>query len=83
MDVLKNEVYKKRSHPFANLDQLKRRIRRGWQCAINIDHIEEAILQFRFRLQQVRRPDGGAIEEHFGNIVKLLHKQDKFTMDPR
>ena len=65
-DALKVEVYKGRSKPFDNLDQLKRRIRRVWQRSINMVHIKKAVMQFRPRLKQVRRAAGGAIKEHYG-----------------
>ena len=65
-DVLKTDIYQKRSRPCANLDQLKRRIRSVWQRAINIEHIKKVILRYRSHLKHVRRAEGGAIEEHFG-----------------
>ena len=49
------------SRPFANLDQLKRRIRRVWQRAISMEHIEKAILQFDPRLERVRRAGAGIL----------------------
>ena len=37
-----------------------------------MEHIEKSILQFRSRLQQVRRAEGFALEEHFGEYCSTV-----------
>ena len=61
-DKLKREVYKGRKEPFADIERLKRRIKRVWNRSINMDEIHKALLQFRPRLRAVVDMEGGPIK---------------------
>ena len=54
-NAVSTKVYENRREPFANLEQLKRKIKSVWPVVINMEHIQKAIMEFRPRLK-----------EHFG-----------------
>ena len=65
-DAVKRKVYEGRRERFQSLDQLKKRIRRVWKQACNLQTLRRAILQFRPRLLAVVKEKGGPIKTHFG-----------------
>ena len=60
------KVYQSRRESFKSLEDLKRRVRSAWKQAINMEHLQKAIEQFRKRLQKVVDENGGPIKHHFG-----------------
>lgn len=64
-NALKEKVYEGRRTPFTSVDQLKRRVRRVWQSAINEDHLQKSILEFKKRLNAVVQNEGGPIVHKF------------------
>ena len=65
-DRLKEKVYERRTKPFENLKQLRRRIKTCWTKAVNLEEMRRAITQFRPRLKAVVKCEGGPIEQYYG-----------------
>ena len=62
---LSTKVYASRREPFETVEQLKRRIKRVWNDAVNDEHLKRAILQFKKRLRAVIDAKGGQIMHKF------------------
>ena len=64
-NALKVEVYAKRTVPFKDLDELKNEAKKAWK-KLPQESTEKAVLQWRSRVQQVVKNDGGYIRTSFG-----------------
>lgn len=62
---LKEKVYEGRTEPFESIEQLKRRVKRVWQSAIDDTQLKKSILQFKKRLRAVMDANGGPIVHKF------------------
>ena len=62
---LKNKVYEGRREPFSSIAQLKRRVKRVWDSAVNEEQLKKSILQFKKRLRAVMDAQGGPIVHKF------------------
>ena len=63
---MSNKVYEGRRLPLKDVNQLKRRIKRVWESAVNITSLRKAIKEFRPRLQCVIDNNGGPITMKYG-----------------
>jgi hypothetical protein len=62
---LQTKVYEGRREPFTTIEQLKRRIKRVWNEAVEEEQLKKSILQFKKRLRAVMDAQGGQITHKF------------------
>ena len=67
-NLVKAKVYEDRfDDPFANEDELKKKIKKVWpECARNAKEIRKALKQFTQGLNAVHEMNGECIKMHFG-----------------
>ena len=64
-NALKVKVYEGRREPFTSIEQLKRRVKRVWDSAINMEQVQKSVVQFKKRLRAVMDTQGGPINHKF------------------
>lgn len=63
---VKETVYEGRRTPFENVEQLKRRIKRVWWKAVDMEEVRRAISRFRPRIRCVIKNNAGPIKPYHG-----------------
>ena len=63
---VKQKVYGGRRLPFKDLKELELKIKQVWIECCDIDVLRKALLQFRPRLKEVVRQEGGPIKQIYG-----------------
>ena len=65
-DHVKQRVYAGKRTPFKDINELKRKINQVWRECCDMHVMRKALMQFRPRLKEVVRQDGGQIKQIYG-----------------